>query len=247
MKKSFHFITFISLTTICVNSSNSAPITQEQADRISAAANLVLLQSRNRANIEESINALGRPSHVITTASEIDLIDEGASIALAWDHNGCIYSYLTFDKSGRVRGAEALGKGFSSQMNNKYDFLRPTCPDSSYEIQAKRYKKFACSNAKPHKYCNISKSTQLRNTAIDRRAIVDSPEHKEKVRAQFSAWDGSHRGLENVIKSKMHNPSSYKHVETQYLDKGDYLIVSTKFRGKNAFGATVLNTMRGKG
>jgi len=69
---------------------------------------------------------------------------------------------------------------------------------------------------------------------------------KELVEKQFSAWDGSHRGLTKAIKESMNDPSSYDHVETRYLDRGDHLIVTTIFRGKNAFGGVVKNSVTAK-
>lgn len=66
---------------------------------------------------------------------------------------------------------------------------------------------------------------------------------KEFLREQFSWWDGSHRGLTKFIKESMNDPKSYKHVETTYWDRGDYLIVVTTFRGKNAFGGVVKNSV----
>jgi ribosomal protein S20 len=69
---------------------------------------------------------------------------------------------------------------------------------------------------------------------------------KEQLQAQFSAWDGSHRGLERLIKKLMNDPDSYEHVETVYWDKGDHLVVKTSFRGKNAFGGLVLNWVKAK-
>ncbi|MEW6117320.1 MAG: hypothetical protein AB1553_10525 [Nitrospirota bacterium] len=69
---------------------------------------------------------------------------------------------------------------------------------------------------------------------------------KEKIERGFSAWDGSHRGLEKIIKESMNDPDSYKHEETVYWDKGDYLIVKTTFRGKNAFGGVVKNWVMAK-
>ena len=64
---------------------------------------------------------------------------------------------------------------------------------------------------------------------------------EEQLSKHFSAWDGSHRGLTEIIKKSMHDPSSYKHEETVYWDKGDHLVVKTTFRGKNAFGGVVKN------
>lgn len=64
----------------------------------------------------------------------------------------------------------------------------------------------------------------------------------ERIEKAFSPWDGSHRGVEREIKARMNDPSSYEHVETRYTDKGDFLLVRTTFRGKNAFGGLIVNT-----
>ena len=39
---------------------------------------------------------------------------------------------------------------------------------------------------------------------------------------------------------------SYKHNETVWWDRGDHIVVRTSFRGKNAFGALVLNSVKAK-
>ncbi|MFW7523692.1 hypothetical protein ACODM8_06040 [Vibrio ostreicida] len=69
---------------------------------------------------------------------------------------------------------------------------------------------------------------------------------KEQIEQQFSAWDGSHRNLERMIKKAMNDPDSYEHDETVYWDKGSYLIVKTVYRGKNAFGGIVRNFVKVK-
>ncbi len=71
-------------------------------------------------------------------------------------------------------------------------------------------------------------------------------ERREKVEKQFSAWDGSHRGVEAAIKTTMHNPKSYEHVETRFTDRGDHLTITTQFRGTNGFGGVVTNSVRAK-
>lgn len=69
-------------------------------------------------------------------------------------------------------------------------------------------------------------------------------ERQKLINSQFSSWDGSHRKLEKYIKSKMNDPDSFKHVETKYIDNGsDNLIIITSFRGKNAFGGVIVNTV----
>jgi hypothetical protein len=70
--------------------------------------------------------------------------------------------------------------------------------------------------------------------------------HKEQIEKHFSAWDGSHSGLTELIKKSMSDPKSYEHEETVYSDKGDHLVVKTTFRGKNAFGGVVKNWVMAK-
>jgi hypothetical protein len=79
----------------------------------------------------------------------------------------------------------------------------------------------------------------------------DTPKTPEEVRRQeiekhFSQWDGSHIGLTKVIKESMNDPSSYEHVSTKFYDKEDHIVVVTTFRGKNAFGALVKNSVSAK-
>jgi hypothetical protein len=69
---------------------------------------------------------------------------------------------------------------------------------------------------------------------------------KELISEHFSSWDGSHIELTKLIKQGMNDPDSYEHVETKYIDKSDYLLVSTTFRGKNLFGGLVKNTVTAK-
>lgn len=64
---------------------------------------------------------------------------------------------------------------------------------------------------------------------------------KAAIEAQFSAWDGSHPKVEAALKARMHNPDSYKHVETRYSIGPDTLTVMTTYRGTNGFGAVVTN------
>jgi len=57
----------------------------------------------------------------------------------------------------------------------------------------------------------------------------------------FSSWDGSNSELVSTVKSEMHNPSSFEHVNTQLggSDESDIRSFVMTFRGKNSFGATV--------
>lgn len=85
-----------------------------------------------------------------------------------------------------------------------------------------------------------------RQVAQGRTVASDAKERQVMIDRQFSNWNGSHRNLERMIKKAMNDPESYVHDETSYLDKGNYLIVKTTYRGKNAFGGIVRNVVKAK-
>lgn len=74
----------------------------------------------------------------------------------------------------------------------------------------------------------------------------ESDEKITDVNKQFSSWNGAHIKLQDFIKENMKDPSSYEHVETKYKNLGDVLIVVTKYRGKNSFGALILQETKAK-
>lgn len=106
------------------------------------------------------------------------------------------------------------------------------------------------------------------NYNISSMSINFKTERNEWITSQFSAWDGSHTVLKNLIKDNMNDEKSFKHIKTTYIDAateekknqvndilkqsgysqrvdvGD-LFVMTEFSGKNAFNATVKNTAFG--
>lgn len=88
----------------------------------------------------------------------------------------------------------------------------------------------------------------LGSTDSNTSNVPKTPEEERtaEIEKNFSGWDGSHNGLTAAIKESMNDPKSYEHVETRYSDKGDHLIVTTTFRGKNAFGGVVKNSVTAK-
>lgn len=84
---------------------------------------------------------------------------------------------------------------------------------------------------------------QNRQEQRERERIANKPPtREEQIESGFSFWDGSHIELKKEVKKRMHNPDSFDHVETRYGDYDDYLFVTMKFRGTNAFGAVVTHT-----
>jgi len=75
-----------------------------------------------------------------------------------------------------------------------------------------------------------------------RRNEVSVKQKKNYAGAGFSIWDGSHSGLKKFVKQRMHNPSSFRHVETKFnADEADHILVKMTYRGSNAFGGIVTN------
>lgn len=88
-----------------------------------------------------------------------------------------------------------------------------------------------------------SENTEL--TEEEKKAIKEK-ERLEKIEDQFSLWDGSHKNLKKYIKDNMNDPDSFEHVKTVYWDMNDHLVVLMEFRGSNAFGGIVKNSVKAK-
>lgn len=67
----------------------------------------------------------------------------------------------------------------------------------------------------------------------------------EDFKLQFSMWNGSHRKTVEYVKEHMHNPKSFKHVETHYIDYAEkgYRVIQMKYQGTNLFNAVVTNSI----
>ena len=115
----------------------------------------------------------------------------------------------------------------------RYDQLVNLHPDNTH-FQAKR----------DHYQSKADEAEQARKA--EEKALLAEKARLKRIERQFSGWDGSHSGLERVIKRAMNDPDSYDHAETVYWDKGDHLIVKTTYRGKNAFGGVVKNFVTAK-
>ncbi len=68
----------------------------------------------------------------------------------------------------------------------------------------------------------------------------------QQIQQHFSGWNGAHEGLEQLVKSQLLSPDSYKHIKTEYWDKSDHLIVNMTYQATNAFGADVQHFAKAK-
>lgn len=72
---------------------------------------------------------------------------------------------------------------------------------------------------------------------------------RQKIEKLFDpSLDGQVPAVMNSIMNSMHDSWSYEHIRTAYSDKGDpdFVYIECAFRGKNAFGAKVVNTALAK-
>lgn len=62
------------------------------------------------------------------------------------------------------------------------------------------------------------------------------------VTKHTSPWDGSCRPVEKIIKNALNDPDSYDHDATGYIPNEDtsLIVVTTRFRANNGFGAKML-------
>jgi len=78
---------------------------------------------------------------------------------------------------------------------------------------------------------------------INEAARVAKAEERKKRIAQAFQLSGEHWELRQLIRRNLHDPKSYQHIETRYVDDdSDVLEVVTRYRAKNMFGALVINT-----
>lgn len=105
------------------------------------------------------------------------------------------------------------------------------------------------------KYVEIKKYNPV---VKDDRIVKKQRSDLEKQKAQsdkkkkkfeencFSAIHGYNRELVRLVKDRMNDKKSFEHVNTSYTLLDDYAVVIMEFRGKNAFGAMVLNSVKAK-
>jgi hypothetical protein len=112
--------------------------------------------------------------------------------------------------------------------------------------QSKKAQEVPTRSATPARPQSPAELEAARQAAAARAEANRASQRKATIEGLFSEWDGSLPSLEKHVKTHMHNPASYEHVKTLYTDKGSYILVSTTFRGTNAFGAVVTNSVTAK-
>ncbi len=94
--------------------------------------------------------------------------------------------------------------------------------------------------------CDDGESSKSNSTYSSESKTPKVETRKDKIESQFSAWDGSHYNLERLIVKNLKGPDSYEHIETRYGDKGDFILVVTKYRARNSFGGMIVEQVAAK-
>lgn len=88
---------------------------------------------------------------------------------------------------------------------------------------------------------------EVEKLQADRKAEEELTKKRlAKVKDLFSPWDGSSPAMVRATKKVMNDPKSFEHVETNYIVQKDGGVkITMRFRGKNAFGGLVMQTVVG--
>ena len=94
-------------------------------------------------------------------------------------------------------------------------------------------------------YCVLSVSdiptTDPASSEITQDTVPQS--RSEILHSKFGSSSTAHVMFERAIKQTMHDPRSYQFVTSTYQDRGKYIDLTIQYRGKNAFGALVLESL----
>jgi len=97
-----------------------------------------------------------------------------------------------------------------------------------------------------NKYFNHLTDAEKSEVKADFERLYAQKKYQAWIKEQFSAWDGSHRPLVDLVKKSLNDPKSFDHEETTCRDMKDHLIIKMTYRAKNAFGGLILQNVTAK-
>ena len=97
---------------------------------------------------------------------------------------------------------------------------------------------------------NLQKELENKNlTKIQREEIeieIKSIRTLKWAKKNINSWDNSNPKLERAVKNAMNDKDSFEHVSTEYSYKKNKVIAKMIYRGSNAFGAKVIESITGE-
>ena len=221
---------------------------------------VLALQISVGGDIQASAEEKARSAAAQAAKERIAAAREAKATEFAKDGEKILAQMEEMIAQGRAHDALNLGRPYLPVTNN------PRLPELVHkaDIAAMKAELKEKSNIEPERqleiYTALSKESpsdrNLQKKAAEAKRFVDElklvkqaqeelARHKENVKKQFDAWNGSHPTAVKAVKALMHNPDSFEHVETRYTlpTKNTTLIMMT-YRGTNAFGAVVTNVAK---
>lgn len=191
--------------------------------------------------LEERVAQKKREALDYFNANRVEILSTVKASITSGDHKTAISESLKYREAKDVELEGLFTQAKSQALLSELK----TIPKSDNEKQLGIYQQLVSLDP-----ANASYKKELdaysKKLADEKQRKLAAEERKKRIESQFSAWDGSHRSLERVVKSSMHNPDSYEHVKTVYWDRKDHLVVQTTFRGTNGFGGVVTNSAKAK-
>jgi len=93
----------------------------------------------------------------------------------------------------------------------------------------------------------ISTQNQLKIKKTTNAQVIDEKAaYQAWVKAQFSLSSGENMRFVELIKKPLNDDTSFSHIKTTYVDKGDYLIIDMTYRAKNADGELMVQNATAK-
>ena len=115
------------------------------------------------------------------------------------------------------------------KLKKTYQELADLNPDiSSYQIKASMH----AGKVEAKRQAHLAK-VRVREALQTKR---------ENIKAQFSPYDNKHFRLARILKKNAHDPKSFQHIRTSYVETDDFLIVTMKFRAKNGLGHLLISS-----
>lgn len=113
----------------------------------------------------------------------------------------------------------------------------------------------AIADLSPQAAAHHAEATQREVAEAQRQAREKAQEAQAQAREEaerapysrfFSSWDGAHAGIVAQVKAQMHDPTSFKHVSTDWQEGAESnLVVIMTYRGTNAFGGVITQRVGG--
>lgn len=177
---------------------------------------------------EETINKIFAKNAFLGSVGKIEKLTDNIYTVTSPLRSTVLYSVL-FDESGNF-------KEFRIYVPNVVDFPLNIAED--YTID--------------EAYFNNALDVEVPKIVAENPPKEDvtstmSDEVKEKIKIQFSPWDGSHPKFIREVKKQLNNPKSFEHQETKtgWDSSTNTIIIEMTFRANNKLGQPILNTAVG--